>query len=603
VAAQTPLWQRAVPWGAGVAVGAIVAALAVWSLVRPAPPAPHLPTLLGFSPPESAPLWRQPNSPPLLALSPDGTQVVYVAEVAGSSQLYLRPLGRLETTPMPGTEGAKNPFFSPDGRWLGFWQEGQLKKVFLEGGQPYTLCDAPVLRGASWGLDDTILFTPEPDGGIWHVSAEGGTPRAVTTPNRDAGEGSHRWPQILPGGRAALFTITVPSGRLDEARIALLSLETAEWKVLFQGGSVARYMHTGHVVYASGGSLLAAPFDVERLEVMGPALPVLEDIRMNAGTGMASAHFDVSSTGSLAYIPGYPRPSKRSLVWVDRQGTAEPATQQRRAYWGPRLSPDGTRLAVNIESSAAKSDVWVVELLHEGWTRLTFQEANHLPRWSPDGRRLVFASNREGPYNLFWVPADGSAPPERLTSSPDWQFPASWSPDGRHLAFQQNSESSNDIWVLELDGDHGSRPYLATPFHERNAEFSPDGRWLAYHSNESGRYEVYVRPFPGPGQKWPISRGGGREPVWSRDGRELFYRSGDQMMVAAVQTEPTFRTGPPRVLFERLFVLGGSPGYDVSPDGQRFLMIQEAEEQPERLQIVVIPDWFEELKRLVPTER
>jgi Tol biopolymer transport system component len=580
---QAGLWFLGVPL-----LAAAVAGLIVWTVMRPKP-APHVPKRLTVSPSQKAPL-RPMFSFGKLALSPDGTHLVYVAVVGGKYQLYLRPLGQLEATPIAGTEGATTPFFSPDGLWVGYGQDRKLKKISLDGGPPVTICEVGIrLRAASWGEDDTILFSsalPE----LSRVSANGGMPQPATKPPEGV---RHRFPQILPGGESAIFMI-IPRDSGQLCPLAVLSLKTGETRVVLrEGGSSPRYLPSGHLVYTRYGSLLAVPFDLQRLEVTGEPLQVLENVLMPGGWG-AIAHLDVSRTGSLAYVPGRLAP-ERSLVWVDRQGNTEPLTEERRAYRKPRLSPDGTRLAVYIDTPDSQSDLWVYDLRQGAWTRLTFEDLNWYPIWSPDGRRLAFGSVRDDDsWELWQVPADGSGAPERLMAKTGVDYPDAWSPDGRFLVFsRQPGGQPQDLWVLPLDGESEARPYVATPFWESDARFSPDGRWVVYCSNESGEYQIYVTSFPDPGQKWTVSTNGGVTPQWSPDGREIFFRSlnSKRMMVSAVQTEPTFHSEPPRVLFDDE---GQIRSYAIAPDGTRFVAEWQDEEEPE--QIVVIPDFAEELR-------
>ena len=346
----------------------------------------------------------------------------------------------------------------------------------------------------------------------------------------------------------------------------------------------------------------AAPFDLEHLQLTGPPAVVLEGIAIYSKE-LGQTQFSVSESGSLVYIPG--GLSQRTLVWVDRQGAVEPLAAPLRIYDDPRLSPDGQRLAVQL-GPEGNSDIWIYHIPRGTLTRLTFERGN-MPRWTPDGKRVAFGSTRAGgPENLFWKPADSSGPAEQLTESERVQLPSSWSPDGQVLAFEEfHPTAGSDIWVLPLQGERKPRPFLQTQFVERAPMFSPDGHWLAYTSNESGRNEVYVQPYPGPGGKWQISNEGGNEPLWAKNGRELFYRDGDKMMAVPVTTQPTFRAGTPTLLFEGQYhndFNWSPPNYDVTPDGQRFLMIQPGEQEA-ATQINVVLNWFEELKRLVPTDQ
>jgi Tol biopolymer transport system component len=343
--------------------------------------------------------------------------------------------------------------------------------------------------------------------------------------------------------------------------------------------------------------LLAVPFDVDRLEVTGSPVPLLEGVQVIRDD---FAQFTFASDGSLVFLPGGV-PAERRLVWVDRQGRFEPLAAPPRNYLPPRISPDGRQLAVTIAEDS--TDVWVYDMIRHTLTRLTFEGINNLPLWTPDGKRVTFSSTRAGSTNLFWKPADGSGAAERLTTSEYTQIPQSWSPDGQVLGFHELHPITNwDIWVLPLEGERKPRPFLQTPFYESSPKFSPNGRWLAYSSNESGRFEVYVQAFPGPGGKWQISIEGGVEPVWARNGEELFYRNGDRMMAVDITADPTFSAGTPSLLFEGPYQLSGGtrPNYDVTPDGQHFLMVNLSEQESPVTRLTVVLNWFEELKERVP---
>ncbi len=486
-------------------------------------------------------------------------------------QLYRRSMDQLEASPIPGTEGGASPFFSPDGQWVGFFTYNKLKKVALAGGPPTALCDITGIRyGASWGPDDTIIFGVSVSG-LLRVPSAGGTPQPLTTLDPNQREIVHRWPNILPGGQAVLFTVF--SGSLETARIAVQDLKTGRRKVLVDG-TYPRFVPTGHIVFArADSSLWAVPFDVDRLEVTGSPAPLIEGVQVNGG-GLAS--FALADNGSLVYMPDTASVPTR-LVWVDRKGVEQPLGAPPRPYSSPRLSPDGRMLAV-----VAQGDIWVYNIPRGMLSQLTFDGRSALgPIWSPDGKRIAFASAREGkPLNLFWKPADGSGPEERLTTGERRQSPESWSTDGQAIAFSENGlATGRDIWVLPLLGERKPRPFLRTPFSETGPQFSLDGRWLAYVSDESGRNEIYVQPFPGPGGKWQISTEGGTEPVWARNG-ELFYWNGNQMMAVETKTQPTFSAGTPRLLFEGLYQRNLAPGvaqYAVAADAQRFVMVKAAE--------------------------
>jgi Tol biopolymer transport system component len=406
-----------------------------------------------------------------------------------------------------------------------------------------------------------------------------------------------------------LFGSGTATSNWTTAQIAVQSVGTGERRSLIPVGTQPRYAFSGHLVYAQGGNLMAVPFDPQRLAVVGDAVPVVEGVLQSPTTG--DAQYSVSATGSLVYVPGGVQATPLRLVWVNRNGAEQPVAAPARAYQNPRLSPDGQRLAVTITEQEAQT--WLYDLSRETLTRFTFEgNSNQYPAWTPDGKRIAFRSNKEGLLNLFWQLADGSGGVERLSTSESSQTPNSWSPDGQLLAFVEVTPATGiDIWVLKLgDTSAGSgqvrkaQPFLQTRFNETAPRFSPDGHWLAYMSDESGRFEIYVQPYPGPGGKWQISAEGGREPVWNPNGRELFYRSDDKMMAVEITTQPRFSVGKPRVLFEGHYqpTPVTYPAYDVSPDGQRFLMLKPVEqEQAAPTQINVVLNWFEELKQKVPT--
>ncbi len=504
---------------------------------------------------------------------------------------------------MPGTEGALEPFFSPDGQWVGFFADGKLQKVSVAGGAPLTICDIPGgdrPHGVSWGPHDTIVFIAITSG-LWRVSAGGGTPEQLTTPDPETGEISDLWPHILPDGKNVLLNTWTTHDTV------VLSLETGERRMLLRGSreGEARYLPTGHLLYAGQlGGLLAVPFDLARVETSGSPQTILDDVYTSSASHTL---FAVSQTGSLAYVPGGVAAAEQTLVWVDRQGAVEPMGAPPHVYRAPRLSPDGGRVAVTITDTG--TDIWIYNIVRQTLTRLTFEGDNQQPQWTPDGERVTWRSEREGvPGNLFWKLADGTGAVERLTTSEFRQNPDSWSPDGQFLAFHQqpstgSSPTARDIWILPLEGERKPQSILQTQFNELAPVFSPDGRWLAYVSDESGRTEIYVRPFPKVEEgKWQISTDGGVEPRWAPNGLELFYRNVDKMMAVDITTEPTFRAGTPRLLFEGVYIQSqrGAAFYDVTPDGQRFVMVQ-AQQEAAQAQINVVLNWFEELKRLVPT--
>jgi Tol biopolymer transport system component len=535
-----------------------------------------------------------------VAISPDGKHLVYLANVGGTNNtLYLRSLDDFVDRPIPGTEGAAGAmFFSPDSQSVAFYAAGILKKVSLTGGSPITLCQAVTTWGSgTWGPDGTILFSINDS--LHRVSASGGEPELLVALNQDQGENAHVWPQFLPGGENILFTVV--EGNTSQYRATTLSLETGEQRTVLENARQAQYLATGHLIYeqAATGNLMAVPFDPTRLEVTGDPVPVVQQV-LNTVPGYVD--FTISENGTLVYVPGEFAENPNELVWVDREGSVTPLNEIPRqgAFESPRLSPDGRRITISIRG-ATNADVWVYDLSR--MTRLTFDaEEDETPIWTPDGERVTFSALRGGVRKLVWKPADGSASEELLSEQEYHSHLGSWSPNGV-LAFQEQSPSTGwDIWVLPLERDSKPQPFLQTAFREDWPQFSPDGQWLVYMSDESGRNEVYVQPYPGPGGKWQISTEGGTEPVWSPKGDELFYRNGNQMMVVAINTQVTFSPTTPRVLFEDPYEPGQGfrPNYDVTPDGQRFVMVRTAPGS-EQSQINVILNWFEELKRLVPT--
>ena len=542
------------------------------------------------------------RSQPDLAISPDGSRLVYAAVEGETSRLYLRAIDEFQATPLAGTEDAYMPFLSADGLWVGFFAGGKLKKVPLSGGLPTAVCEVPdVALGASWGPDDTIIFAPRRATGLLRVPASGGTPQALTTLEAKKGEASHRWPEVLPGGKAVIFTLGTDLGNFDDAQIAVQSLETGERRILVEGGMFARYAAsgpsttTGHLIYARAGGLLAVPFDLARLQVTGTPVPVLEGVA--TASYMGSAQFGLSHTGLLVYAPGGALHEKNSLVWVDRQGKAQPLPAPPHPYAFPRLFPDARRIVVELRE--AFHNIWIYDLGRGTLSRLTFEGGGHAPHLTPDGRRVIFGSDRAGQFGLFWKPADASGPEERLTTSSQIQYCPSLTPDGKLLVF----DDGEDIWMLRMEGDRKPQPFLQTRSQEGWARLSPDGRWLVYRSNETGQYEVYVQPFPGPGEKSQISTEGGHEPIWARSGREIFYRHGDRMMAVEISTQPRFTAGKPHVLFEGAYAYGVSlvANYDVTSDGQRFIMVKSSEKLAPVTQINLVLNWFEELKRRAPT--
>jgi Tol biopolymer transport system component len=549
-------------------------------------------------------------------LSPNGQIFAFVAQRrTGAPSLYVRRLDQLEATPLAGTDGAHSPFFSPDGEWIAFFADAKLKKIALSGGAPVTLCDTPNDAGGAWAEDGWIVFVSRAlAGGLLRVPSTGGTPTPLTTlPDESA-----TFPQVLPGSAAVLYTGNSDSPpNSDNSMLVVQPLPTGPRKIILRGGSYGRYLSSGHIVYMHGGTLFAVPFDLERLEVSGPPVSVLDGVASNTN-GTGSAQFGASETGTIVYQIG---PSTGAAVaaaapieWMDRAGRRTPL-RATPANWGnPHFSPDGARLAVEI-NDGKQLDVWVYEWAHDKASQLTFAAWNQKPVWTPDGRRIVFWSNRDKVQNLYWQRADGTGDVQRLTHSQYPQSAASWHPSGKILAFQETRpQTGADLMLLPLDGDEatGWRPgtptvFLSSPAIEREPMFSPDGKWLAYQANDTGRFEVYVRPFPGPGGKWLISTDGGTTPTWSRTHRELVYRTPDNQLVVAAYTVSgdTFRAEKPQLWAEGRIGPGtGQRSFDLHPDGQRVAVAPDlAPAGGQQDRVVFIFNFFDELRRIAPTSK
>jgi serine/threonine-protein kinase len=541
-----------------------------------------------------------------IVVTPDGRRIAYLAGES-EARLYLRPLDQLNPTILaPNISNPVGIFVSPDGQWIGFTDpaDSSLKKVAVTGGPPLPLAKLQQnigLHGATWLPDDSIVFGTT-NTGLMRV-APGGEPAPITKADPAKGEVAHRYPHALPGGDALLFTIFTADGQSDSMQIALLDLQTGQHQVIVRGGSSPLYSPSGHIVYGNSGTLRAAPFDLKRRAIRANPVGVIEGVVTKAG-GAVSAH--MAADGSLVYVAGTASTARRSLVWVDRQGREEEIKVPPRTYAYARLSPDGRRIALDIRDE--QSDVWTWDLARSTLTRLTFNPGlDRGPIWTADGTRLAVSTATAGAEAVFVQPADGSGTPTRVTPEKGVYFPLAFSPDGKYLLVHNSTTPPYDILMIDVEAKTEPKPLLNAAYSESNAVVSPDGRWIAYQSNESGKDEIYVRPFPNVNEgRWQVSTNGGTRPLWSRDGRELFYFIPPGVIMAApIVPGSVFSAGTPVAVVKGNYSSPQSGRmYDVSPDGRRFLLIKEVRPQGEAAapppQLIVVQHWSEELKRLVP---
>ena len=592
-----------------------IAAFSVWAF-RPAAILPASRPMARFAmpPPQGAFFEGRP------AISPDGSLLVYSVEQgvgptgAVQRRLLLRRLDQLDAAELTGTEGGRDPFFSPDGQFVAFQAEGKLKRisVTMAAASPVAVIDDPTIQGATWAPDNTIIY-----GSILHglqrVSADGGVPQTITTPDSARSEIDHHNPKLLPGGKAVIFTIHVGTERFQ---VGAQVLATGERKVLVDSGFDAQYSPTGHLVYGKAGSIFAVPFDAERIEVTGPPVKLFDDVATERGNGVA--YFSMSSSGTLAFVPSPPR-AARKLVWLDRSGAVTPiGSTGARIFANPRLSPDGQRFAVTV-TEADRQQVWVYQLRNEAFAPVTFDGQNGAPLWTPDGRRLTYTSLRDGVQHLFWQPTDASAPAESLILSKNNNISAGgWSPDGRSLVYLEDPPTSaTQVKVLSSTAD-GRRSEMVPGIPTRTAwpALSADGRWIAFVSRTGSRPDIHVQPFPGPGLRRQLVEGGA-EPVWSRNGRELFYRTrtgpstsggrgplDEGIFALPFDRERGEASGKPVPLFRGRFAPNDRivPMYDVTPDGQRFLMVLAGDQEYVPVKLNVVVNLGDELRRRAPAK-
>jgi serine/threonine-protein kinase len=624
-----PLWRRALPWAVAGALGAgLVASLLAWAPWR-ATPAPTPRKLLASIGTDAA---LSTTFGAAAILSPDGTTLAFVAVPAkqARSALFVRKLDELQATALSGTDDAASPFFSPDGQWIAYFAGGQLKKVSATGGASIKLCDAPGGRGGAWTDDDTIIFTPEgtgPNTRLMRVPAAGGATAVFGT--LGTGAVTQRWPQALPDGRSLLYTEHSSTGNFDPANLVVAPLSGGAPKVVVHGGYYGRYVGSpkrsegGHLIYMNQGTLFAVRFDLDRLETVGSAVPAVEGITTNSGN-YGGAQLAVSSDGTMVYVPGAASSLATPIEWLTRDGKTS-LLRAAKADWGnPRFSPDGQKLAIDI-FDGKQHDVWVYELARDTLTQLTFDAAeDRNPVWTPDGRRIVFNSDRAkaGVYNLYWVNADGTGEVTRLTDSPNSQRPFSWHPSGKFLAFYENrAATSADLMMLPMEGDatRGWKPgtptvFLSTPAAEVGPMFSPDGRFVAYFSTEAGggTFDVYVRPFPGPGGKWRISTTGGIYPEWSATTHELLFANYLDPTPSKIMAAPyvvvgdSFQVQTPKVWSPTSVQKASTTNsaYDLHPDGKRIAAVAVVD-QGSTLQdkVVFFFNFAEHLSKIAPGKK
>ncbi|HEY7482106.1 MAG TPA: protein kinase [Gemmatimonadales bacterium] len=596
---RTASWysRPAVPWGLAGALLIMLAGVILRS-ERVSPPGGPIRFSAEFDP------GVEPTYTPIVRLSPDGRQLFVTGMVNRREEVLRRPFDQPRMQVIPGAgqgdqgTGNSRPFVSPDGRWIAYFKVGKLRKVPVEGGPPIDLAVSD-WAGGSWGKDGKLIYSQSYNTGLWMVSEGGGDERMLTSPDTAKGELGHWWPQILPDGEHVLFTAYRTP--IERATIEVLSISTGQRKVLFTGGVFGLYVPTGHLLYAVGEAIRAVPFDLKRLAVTGTARPVVDSVAMNLTDGAAA--FDVSENGTLAYLPVSSYISDNDVVLVDRQGKESRALPVSDRYGHPRLSPDGTRISVDIRSANSAGDVWVFPVGGSGGIRVTAEGGRDFgAEWTADSRDLIYSSEHPF-YDLYRRAGDASRPSEPLLTGTYDRYLGSVSQDGALLAFTLSTPGGTELWTAQLNGRPEPRRYLRNGFNLAHPAISPDGNWMAYDSDESGRVEVYVQSFPNPNLKrWKVSPERGSEPLWTRGGRELVYRNGDSVMAATMDLE-NGRSTQPTALF------GGpypdNPGwtrprsYDVTRDGERFLLIKLPRDRP-RPRIVVVLNWFDELRAKVP---
>jgi serine/threonine-protein kinase len=522
------------------------------------------------------------NQAQVLAVSPDGRRIAFLARGGGQTRIYVRDLTRENPEPVNGTEGASDPFFSPDGEWLGFNADGKLKKTALRGGTPVSLAGAPQTRGSSWGEDGAIVFAPTVNSPLFRIPGAGGEPRPLTTLDASKRERTHRWPEVLPGSKAVLFTVGTEDkpGDYDDASIDAVSLATGKRHTVYRGASQARWAPPGHLLLARRGDILAVPFDLETATVRGTPVPVLQDVSGDPRSGIA--FLGVARNGSVAYVEGLSIKGKTEFAWIDRSGKREPAGIPPGQYGGTSLSPDGKKLVyAEGPGGGSRTDVWIGNLAGGGQFQLTSTGKASSPCWTPDGKSILYSTPAGDA--VMRQPADGSAAPETVWQS-SRRVPIvidSVTPDGSAVMITLSGlQTRSDLYRISLTGDHAGGPLIASANAESRGMISPNGRWIAYTAEYGGSPEIYVQAYPSLAGRWQVSRGGGSGPRWSRDGTELFYMKGDELYAAPIKPGTDFLPGGPRMLFrvDETVPSEWFDIYDVAPDGKRFLFLVRSKE-------------------------
>jgi Serine/threonine protein kinase len=535
-----------------------------------------------------------------IALSEDGNRVAYAGLRGGKTQLFVRTLSDAAPRALDGTEGCQSPFFSPDGQWIAFFAESKLRKIAVGGAAMQTLADAPFSRGGAWGSDGFIYFAPTNIGGIWRVPEGGGTATEVTRKDPASGEISHRWPHLVAGSNMLLFAVWTGPGN-DEHNVAIQEIGSKDHHILVKGGDAPRYVpKLGMLVYVRLGELFAVSWRPSNPD-LGRAVPVAMSERINEIGTEGSGNYAVSGAGTLAYVAGGRSLNAAQLVWTERTGKVEPLPLPERDYENVMISPDGARAIVQIRGG--KTELWIYDFARSTITPIGESAgSSQSPLWTADGTHIIYRGTSQGLRNLSWRMADGSGIEERLATKQDAiQTPTSVSSDGHWLVFNENSAQEPggvNIWLMQLDGDRTPRHFFTAPAGESDGQFSPDGKWLAYQASVSSRQEIYVSPFPGPGPRRQVSMDGGIEPLWSRDGRELFFQNGSKLMSASVSPGTEWSASQPHVVHEGGFVRGptGNTSWSITRDGTRFLHVQLVESDRAITHVELVLNWFSELK-------